>query len=115
MVALLRCSRYSLGIMASSRGAIAGRLLLQVYICIVILFMNANCGDTNLYGKLSESSYNAHPTFMTCYSESPNTVVLCLDQNGLSITREASFQLKGLSMKSKMFFNSTVCLLTTFI
>ncbi|KAF3628683.1 Meiotic recombination protein SPO11-2 [Capsicum annuum] len=30
LVALLRCSRYSLGIMASSRGAIAGRLLLQV-------------------------------------------------------------------------------------
>uniref|UniRef100_M1AW70 DNA topoisomerase (ATP-hydrolyzing) n=1 Tax=Solanum tuberosum TaxID=4113 RepID=M1AW70_SOLTU len=29
LVALLRCSRYSLGIMASSRGAIAGRLLLQ--------------------------------------------------------------------------------------
>ncbi|KAL7188981.1 hypothetical protein ACSBR1_038779 [Camellia fascicularis] len=29
VVALLRCSRYSLGIMASSRGAIAGRLLLQ--------------------------------------------------------------------------------------
>ncbi|KAK4365423.1 hypothetical protein RND71_016781 [Anisodus tanguticus] len=30
LVALLRCSRYSLGIMASSRGAIAGRLLLQL-------------------------------------------------------------------------------------
>ncbi|KAL6177311.1 hypothetical protein ACLB2K_048837 [Fragaria x ananassa] len=30
VVALLRCSRYSLGIMASSRGLIAGRLLLQV-------------------------------------------------------------------------------------
>nr|XP_043613187.1 meiotic recombination protein SPO11-2 isoform X2 [Erigeron canadensis] len=29
VVALLRCSRYSLGIMASSRGAVAGRLLLQ--------------------------------------------------------------------------------------
>ncbi|KAL0393593.1 UNVERIFIED_CONTAM: Meiotic recombination protein SPO11-2 [Sesamum latifolium] len=29
LVALIRCSRYSLGIMASSRGAIAGRLLLQ--------------------------------------------------------------------------------------
>ncbi|KAL7597448.1 hypothetical protein Lser_V15G27599 [Lactuca serriola] len=29
VVALLRCSRYSLGIMASSRGSIAGRLLLQ--------------------------------------------------------------------------------------
>ncbi|KAL3498905.1 hypothetical protein ACH5RR_041637 [Cinchona calisaya] len=29
LVALLRCSRYSLGIMASSRGAVAGRLLLQ--------------------------------------------------------------------------------------
>ncbi|KAH7840130.1 hypothetical protein Vadar_013039 [Vaccinium darrowii] len=29
VVALLRCSRFSLGIMASSRGAIAGRLLLQ--------------------------------------------------------------------------------------
>ncbi|KAK2631154.1 hypothetical protein EUGRSUZ_L03317, partial [Eucalyptus grandis] len=28
-VALLRCSRYSLGIMASSRGLVAGRLLLQ--------------------------------------------------------------------------------------
>lgn len=30
VVALLRCSRYSLGIMASSRGVVAGRLLLQV-------------------------------------------------------------------------------------
>ncbi|KAI3792373.1 hypothetical protein L2E82_06250 [Cichorium intybus] len=30
VVALLRCSRFSLGIMASSRGSIAGRLLLQV-------------------------------------------------------------------------------------
>ncbi|GLT56103.1 hypothetical protein SLA2020_291740 [Shorea laevis] len=29
VVALLRCSRYSLGIMASSRGLVAGRLLLQ--------------------------------------------------------------------------------------
>ncbi|KAL9177594.1 hypothetical protein ABFS82_01G068800 [Erythranthe guttata] len=29
LVALVRCSRYSLGIMASSRGAVAGRLLLQ--------------------------------------------------------------------------------------
>ncbi|KAL8543576.1 hypothetical protein ACS0TY_004224 [Phlomoides rotata] len=29
LVALLRCSRYSLGIMAASRGAVAGRLLLQ--------------------------------------------------------------------------------------
>lgn len=29
LVALLQCSRYSLGIMASSRGAVAGRLLLQ--------------------------------------------------------------------------------------
>ncbi|XP_004511556.1 meiotic recombination protein SPO11-2 isoform X1 [Cicer arietinum] len=29
LVALLRCSRYSLGIMASSRGLIAGRLILQ--------------------------------------------------------------------------------------
>ncbi|KAL6549923.1 hypothetical protein OROMI_020411 [Orobanche minor] len=29
LVALLRCSRYSLGIMASSRGLVAGRLLLQ--------------------------------------------------------------------------------------
>ncbi|CAM8950194.1 unnamed protein product [Rhodiola kirilowii] len=29
VVALLRCSRYSLGIMASSRGAVAGRLKLQ--------------------------------------------------------------------------------------
>ncbi|CAL5415239.1 unnamed protein product [Camellia sinensis] len=29
VVALLRCSRYSLGIMESSRGVIAGRLLLQ--------------------------------------------------------------------------------------
>ncbi|KAL8112526.1 meiotic recombination protein SPO11-2 [Apium graveolens] len=29
VVALLRCSRYSLGIMASSRGAVSGRLLLQ--------------------------------------------------------------------------------------
>ncbi|KZV31531.1 hypothetical protein F511_07382 [Dorcoceras hygrometricum] len=29
VVALLRCSRYSLGIMASSRGVVAGRLLLQ--------------------------------------------------------------------------------------
>ncbi|KAK6158278.1 hypothetical protein DH2020_005592 [Rehmannia glutinosa] len=29
LVALLRCSRYSLGVMASSRGAVAGRLLLQ--------------------------------------------------------------------------------------
>ncbi|CAN4077656.1 unnamed protein product [Withania somnifera] len=29
LVALLRCSRFSLGIMASSKGAIAGRLLLQ--------------------------------------------------------------------------------------
>ncbi|XP_010658382.2 meiotic recombination protein SPO11-2 [Vitis vinifera] len=29
VVALLRCSRYSLGIMASSRGAVTGRLLLQ--------------------------------------------------------------------------------------
>lgn len=32
VVALLRCSRYSLGIMASSRGAVSGRLLLQAYI-----------------------------------------------------------------------------------
>jgi len=31
LVALLRCSRYSLGIMASSRGLIAGRLILQVF------------------------------------------------------------------------------------
>lgn len=30
VVALLQCSRYSLGIMASSRGVVAGRLLLQV-------------------------------------------------------------------------------------
>lgn len=30
MVALLRCSRQSLGIMASSRGAVIGRLLIQV-------------------------------------------------------------------------------------
>lgn len=30
VVALLHCSRYSLGIMASARGLIAGRLLLQV-------------------------------------------------------------------------------------
>ncbi|KAL2516766.1 Meiotic recombination protein SPO11-2 [Abeliophyllum distichum] len=29
LVALLRCSRYSLGVMASSRGVVAGRLLLQ--------------------------------------------------------------------------------------
>nr|GMD96632.1 meiotic recombination protein SPO11-2 [Ipomoea batatas] len=29
LVAMLQCSRYSLGIMASSRGAVAGRLLLQ--------------------------------------------------------------------------------------
>ncbi|KAK4435403.1 Meiotic recombination protein SPO11-2 [Sesamum alatum] len=29
LVALIRCSRYSFGIMASSRGAVAGRLLLQ--------------------------------------------------------------------------------------
>ncbi|KAJ0805866.1 putative DNA topoisomerase (ATP-hydrolyzing) [Helianthus annuus] len=29
VVALLRCSRFSLGVMASSRGAVAGRLLLQ--------------------------------------------------------------------------------------
>jgi len=29
VVGLLRCSRYSLGIMASSRGIVAGRLLLQ--------------------------------------------------------------------------------------
>ncbi|XP_075495693.1 meiotic recombination protein SPO11-2 [Primulina tabacum] len=29
VVALLRCSRYSLGVMASSRGVVAGRLLLQ--------------------------------------------------------------------------------------
>ncbi|CAH9132160.1 unnamed protein product [Cuscuta epithymum] len=29
LVALLQCSRYSLGIMASSRGAVSGRLLLQ--------------------------------------------------------------------------------------
>lgn len=29
VVALLRCSRFSLGIMASSRGLIAGRLILQ--------------------------------------------------------------------------------------
>ncbi|KAL2238263.1 meiotic recombination protein SPO11-2 [Sesamum indicum] len=29
LVALIRCSRYSLGIVASSRGAVAGRLLLQ--------------------------------------------------------------------------------------
>ncbi|CBI34392.3 unnamed protein product, partial [Vitis vinifera] len=32
VVALLRCSRYSLGIMASSRGAVTGRLLLQAFI-----------------------------------------------------------------------------------
>ncbi|GER42523.1 type 2 DNA topoisomerase 6 subunit A [Striga asiatica] len=31
LVALLKCSRYSLGIMASSRGAVAGRLLLQAW------------------------------------------------------------------------------------
>lgn len=30
VVALLHCSRYSLGVMASTRGLIAGRLLLQV-------------------------------------------------------------------------------------
>ncbi|MED6167166.1 hypothetical protein PIB30_000417 [Stylosanthes scabra] len=34
VVALLRCSRYSLGIMASSRGLIAGRLTFQFPICL---------------------------------------------------------------------------------
>jgi len=44
VVGLLRCSRYSLGIMASSRGIVAGRLLLQannwiVEFCFVLQIM----------------------------------------------------------------------------
>ncbi|KAJ0106072.1 hypothetical protein Patl1_17638 [Pistacia atlantica] len=35
VVALLRCSRYSLGIMASGRGLVAGRLLLQALISFI--------------------------------------------------------------------------------
>ena len=41
VVALLRCSRYSLGIMASSRGAVIGRLLLQAFISGLSLFLTS--------------------------------------------------------------------------
>ncbi|KAI3468685.1 hypothetical protein Pfo_025348 [Paulownia fortunei] len=71
LVALLRCSRYSLGIMASSRGAVAGRLLLQA--CTKISFCKepnqevvdcsacgssgyAISGDLNLLEKLVMTS-----------------------------------------------------------
>ncbi|KAK4844885.1 hypothetical protein QYF36_025647 [Acer negundo] len=40
VVALLRCSRYSLGIMASSRGLVAGRLLLQAHYPISVLYID---------------------------------------------------------------------------
>ncbi|TXG50572.1 hypothetical protein EZV62_023096 [Acer yangbiense] len=40
VVALLRCSRYSLGIMASSRGLVAGRLLLQAHYPISVLYLD---------------------------------------------------------------------------
>ncbi|KAM3321677.1 meiotic recombination protein SPO11-2 [Capsicum chacoense] len=59
LVALLRCSRYSLGIMASSRGAIAGRLLLQepdkeVVDCSTCGSSGyAISGDLELLGKLT--------------------------------------------------------------
>lgn len=46
VVALLRCSRYSLGVMASSRGLIAGRLILEVSHDI------AYCSFLDLYFKL---------------------------------------------------------------
>ncbi|EXC34350.1 Meiotic recombination protein SPO11-2 [Morus notabilis] len=58
VVALLRCSRYSLGIMASSRGLVAGRLLLQepnqeVVDCSVCGSSgHAISGDLNLLDKL---------------------------------------------------------------
>ncbi|KAJ0048045.1 hypothetical protein Pint_15092 [Pistacia integerrima] len=41
VVALLRCSRYSLGIMASSRGLVAGRLLLQALILSLLSLLIA--------------------------------------------------------------------------
>ncbi|KAK9927120.1 hypothetical protein M0R45_024321 [Rubus argutus] len=58
VVALLRCSRYSLGIMASSRGLVAGRLLLQepnqeVVDCAACGFSgHAITGDLNSIDKL---------------------------------------------------------------
>ncbi|XP_004298836.1 PREDICTED: meiotic recombination protein SPO11-2-like [Fragaria vesca subsp. vesca] len=58
VVALLRCSRYSLGIMASSRGLIAGRLLLQepnqeVVDCAACGFSgHAITGDLNMIDNL---------------------------------------------------------------
>ncbi|GAB2296774.1 hypothetical protein Dimus_030880 [Dionaea muscipula] len=58
VVALLRCSRYSLGIMASSRGLIAGRILLQepnreAIDCSVCGFSGyAITGDLNLLENL---------------------------------------------------------------
>ncbi|XP_062074427.1 meiotic recombination protein SPO11-2 [Humulus lupulus] len=58
VVALLRCSRYSLGIMASSRGLVAGRLLLQepnqeVVDCSVCGSSgHAISGDLNLLDQL---------------------------------------------------------------
>ncbi|KAJ7944970.1 meiotic recombination protein SPO11-2 [Quillaja saponaria] len=58
VVALLRCSRYSLGVMASSRGLIAGRVLLQepnkeVVDCSVCGSSGQPIsGDLNMLGKL---------------------------------------------------------------
>ncbi|KAB2608680.1 meiotic recombination protein SPO11-2 [Pyrus ussuriensis x Pyrus communis] len=58
VVALLRCSRYSLGIMASSRGLVAGRLQLQepnqeVVDCAACRFSGHNIsGDLNSLEKL---------------------------------------------------------------
>ncbi|XP_076947388.1 meiotic recombination protein SPO11-2-like [Bidens hawaiensis] len=58
IVALLRCSRFSLGIMASSRGAVAGRLLLQepgqeIVDCTTCGYSGyAISGDLNLLEKL---------------------------------------------------------------
>lgn len=49
VVALLQCSRYSLGIMASSRGLVAGRLLLQVRYPTAFCSMNCIASNALLY------------------------------------------------------------------
>ncbi|KAF5734791.1 Sporulation 11-2 [Tripterygium wilfordii] len=56
VVALLRCSRYSLGIMASSRGIVCGRLLLQAHKVVDCSACGSSgyaiSGDLNLLEKL---------------------------------------------------------------
>ncbi|KAJ9555130.1 hypothetical protein OSB04_009744 [Centaurea solstitialis] len=60
VVALLRCSRFSLGIMASSRGAVAGRLLLQI-----------------LHNGPTVSTYGCSSASKLCYKEPDQETVDC--------------------------------------